>query len=174
MDGPCINIFAMTTKNRFLQIRVTASEKDLIGRAAARAGMDMSRWVLERALPSGLRRFQQLVDALSDDGAHRRYVLAELNDFLSALTPAEFQRAVADSSAMALEAYLANYVAAMVETAAAMKGVAPPAWTASIPVLTEPRFGSSLESLRLHLLVNSPPAFRRRNIFIDSSIGDRV
>jgi hypothetical protein len=164
----------MASKNLFLQIRVTATEKKLIGSAAARAGMDMSRWVLERALPSPLRRFQELTDALSDDHGNRRYVLAELNDFLSALTPVGFQRAVADPFITPLEPYLANYVAAMVETAAHMKGVPPPAWTLTIPSLSEPRFGSPLENLRLHLLVNSPPAFRRRNIFIDSSIGDRV
>jgi hypothetical protein len=28
--------------------------------------------------------------------------------------------------------------------------------------------------LRLHLLLSAPPAFRRRNIFLDASVGDRV
>ncbi|HET6629301.1 MAG TPA: hypothetical protein VFG91_05980 [Woeseiaceae bacterium] len=164
----------MAARDRFLQIRVTATEKSLIARAAARAGVDMSRWVLERALPSDLRRFHRLLEALAADSANRAFVLAELNDFLSALTPAAFARAVAETSTAALDPWLANYVAAMVETAAHRKGVEPPAWTASIAALPEPRFGSPLQSLRLHLLVNSPPAFRRRNLFIDSSIGDRV
>jgi hypothetical protein len=35
-------------------------------------------------------------------------------------------------------------------------------------------FCSSLQSLRMHLLTHSPPPFRRRNIFIDSSLGQRV
>jgi hypothetical protein len=52
--------------------------------------------------------------------------------------------------------------------------VAVPEWTRSIPLLVEPVFGSDLKSLRLHLLTNSPPPFRSRNIFIDSTLGDRV
>jgi len=55
-----------------------------------------------------------------------------------------------------------------------LKNTQPPAWTEDVPPLDEPIFGSSLQSLRLHLLTNSPPAFSRRNIFIDSNIGDRV
>jgi hypothetical protein len=49
-----------------------------------------------------------------------------------------------------------------------------PAWTRSIPPLAEPVFGSDLCSLRLYLLTNSPPPFRGRNIFIDSTLGDQV
>jgi hypothetical protein len=40
--------------------------------------------------------------------------------------------------------------------------------------LERPWFASSLKSLRLHLLTASPPPFRRRNLFVDSTIGDRV
>jgi hypothetical protein len=40
--------------------------------------------------------------------------------------------------------------------------------------LAEPVFASSLQSLRLHLLVLSPAPFRRRNIFIDSTLGARI
>ncbi|HTY49830.1 MAG TPA: hypothetical protein VMB48_09070 [Steroidobacteraceae bacterium] len=40
--------------------------------------------------------------------------------------------------------------------------------------MSEPAFGSELRSLRLHLLTQSPPAFRCRNIFIDASVGERV
>jgi hypothetical protein len=49
-----------------------------------------------------------------------------------------------------------------------------PSWTGEVRPLEKPVFGSSLKSLRLHLLRHSPVAFRSRNIFIDSSIGDRV
>ena len=45
---------------------------------------------------------------------------------------------------------------------------------ARIAPLASPVFGSKLESLRLYLLTHSPPPFRRRNIFIDASIGARV
>ena len=62
----------------------------------------------------------------------------------------------------------------MVETAAHRCKVAPPAWTLAVQPLSRPNFGSPLLSLRLHLLLATPPAFRRRNIFVDSSVGDRI
>jgi hypothetical protein len=37
-----------------------------------------------------------------------------------------------------------------------------------------PAFGSSLASLRLHLLTRAPVALRRRNLFADASVDDRV
>jgi hypothetical protein len=52
--------------------------------------------------------------------------------------------------------------------------VALPAWVRDTPALAEPVFGTSLQSLRLYLLANAPAAFRRRNIFIDSSIEAQV
>jgi hypothetical protein len=73
-----------------------------------------------------------------------------------------------------LEPYLANYLAAMVETAAHRADIVPPIWTANVAALTEPVFGTALPGLRLHLLLNTPPAFRRRNILVDSTVGDRV
>ena len=68
----------------------------------------------------------------------------------------------------------ADYIAAMVEYACARRAVAVPEWTRSIAPLAEPTFGSELQSLRLHLLTRSPPPFRARNIFIDSTLSDRV
>jgi len=85
----------------------------------------------------------------------------------------ELQEAVT-SAPHGLTPYLGNYVAAMVEYACAQHGVAPPAWTRAIAPLTEPVFGSALMSLRLYLLTHSPAPFRRRNIFIDATVGARV
>ena len=53
-------------------------------------------------------------------------------------------------------------------------GVAPPSWLRATTPLAEPVFGSSLMGLRLYLLTHSPAPFRRRNIFIDASVGSRV
>lgn len=164
----------MNAKDQQLQIRVTAGQKAAIQRAAAKAGLDVSRWVLRRLLPPHAQRFQELMNELAANPAERRYVLAELNDFCAGLSARELPVAVGDPPAADLDAYLANYVAAMVETAAHRKGVAAPAWTAQIAPLDEPVFGTELASLRLHLLLASPPAFRRRKIFIDSTVGDRV
>jgi hypothetical protein len=62
----------------------------------------------------------------------------------------------------------------MVEQASAVAGASPPDWTRRVKPLERPWFASPLKNLRLHLLAHSPPPFRRRNLFVDSSIGDRV
>ncbi len=45
----------------------------------------------------------------------------------------------------------------MVEHVCAAASVLPSDWTRDIPPLDHPVFGSTLASLRLHLLANSPP-----------------
>ena len=163
---------ATIAKSAQLQIRVSPAAKAAIQRAARRAGMDMSAYVLARVLPAPARRFQDLTAACRDPGSER-FALAELNAWLATIGAGELQEAVA-SPPPGLTSYLANYIAAMVEYACAHHGVPPPAWTRTIAPLTEPVFGSGLMSLRLHLLTHSPAPFRRRNIFIDASVGDRV
>jgi len=159
-------------KSAQLQLRVSPTEKAAIRRAARRAGLDMSAYVLARVLPAPSRRFQDLAGACVEPQA-ARFALAELSAWLASLGAGELLEALA-SPPPALTPHLANYVAAMVEYACAKSGLAPPSWTRNIAPLTEPVFGSTLSSLRLHLLTHSPPPFRRRNIFIDSSVGSRV
>jgi len=161
------------SKTEQLQIRVTASEKAAIKRMARTAGKGLSAYVLARALPQPRLRFQELVDSLAD-ADERRFALAELNDLLSGLSRAELSDVVGDAPNMDLSPYWRNYVAAMVEQAAHQKGVSPPRWLSGIEPLTEPHFVAHLASLRLHLLRAAPVPFRRRNIFVDSSVGDRV
>lgn len=165
---------AVTAKNRQLQIRVTAAEKAAIQRAARRAGMDVSGWALRRLLPAARQRFRELTAVLVHEPARKRLALAELNDLLADLGSEALLDAVAEAPAEALDPYTANYVAAMVETAAHRSGVAPPVWTLDVQPLRTPAFGSPLLGLRLHLLLAAPPAFKRRNIFVDSAVGDRV
>lgn len=164
----------MTGKDSQLQIRVSAAEKAAIRRAAERAGLDVSTWVLRRLLPPARRRFRELTDALAREPAQRRFTLAAFNDLLTETSAEAFREAVAEPPTDRLDSWAANYVAAMVETAAHRHQVPPPAWTAAVQPLSRPEFGSPLESLRLHLLLAAPPAFKRRNIFVDSSIGGRV
>ncbi|HEY0557758.1 MAG TPA: hypothetical protein VGG20_26135 [Thermoanaerobaculia bacterium] len=119
-------------------------------------------------------QFAQLLEALHDDD-QPGFVLAELNDLLSTLTAGELCSAVEHADLAGLTPYLRNYVAAMVELAAHQRNVPPPAWVLDVePMETEPRFATPLAGLRLHLLRASPVPFKRRNIFIDSTIGDRV
>ena len=161
------------SKTSQLQIRVSLAQKAAIQRAAQRAGKDVSSWVLGRLLSAEEIQFQECVDRLAA-AVDPSYPLAELNDLLTNLSRDEFQAAVAGRPQTELEPYMSNYLAAMVELAAQAKGLIPPEWVASIPLQEQPMFGSDLMSLRLHLLTQSPPPFRRRNIFIDASIGDRV
>jgi uncharacterized protein (DUF1778 family) len=156
-----------------LQIRVSEAQKSAIRSAAERAGMDMTNYVLSRVLSIPAREFQEAVRMLTRPVAPS-YALADINSLLSKLTTHELRDAVGVAPEVDLPAFLANYVAAMVETACAKHAVPVPAWTRRVPPLDEPAFGSDLKSLRLHLLTHSPAAFRCRNIFIDSSLGDRV
>jgi Protein of unknown function (DUF1778) len=159
-------------KSSQLQIRVSRPEKAAIQRAARRAGMPMSAFVLARVLSIPANRFQECVAAAA--GSKPSFGLAELNTLLTETAAAELRDAVAAAPEITLSPYLANYVAAMVELACARRAIAVPAWTRAIEPLEEPSFGSALPSLRHYLLTHSPAPFRHRNIFIDSTLGSRV
>ena len=156
-----------------LQIRVTHKEKVALKRLARRAGQGVSAYVLSRALPENQLRYAELLRALQDEG-ERRFALAELNDLLVDLTRSECRDSAGEPPDEALSPYLRNYVAAMVEQAAQRKGISPPAWVGDVEPLPEPHFAAPLPSLRPHLLRASPVPFRKRNIFVDSGLGDRV
>lgn len=168
-----------SAKTGQIQIRVTPAQKAAIRGAARRAGLGMSAYVLARVLSAPERRFLDLSRDLAGAGAESagardaRFALAELNSFLAGLGAGELQQAVS-SPPPGLSPYLANYVAAMVEYACVKKGVVAPSWPRATAPLAEPVFGSALMSLRLYLLTHSPAPFRRRNIFIDASVGSRV
>ena len=161
------------SRSEQLQVRVTPAEKAALKRLARRAGQGVSAYVLSRALPKARLHFEELLGSLVDED-ERRFAFAELNDLLAGLTRAEFLDAVSGAPNRDLPEYWQNYLAAMVEQAAQQKDVSPPPWLSAIEPLTEPHFVVPLLSLRLHLLRASPVPFRRRNIFVDSGVGDRV
>lgn len=163
----------MGTKSSQIQIRVSPEQKAALERLAREAGQSVSAYLLSRALPRARIRFGELLRDLAR-GEDRRFVLAEIHDLLSVLAPMELGPAVDRAEIDSLSPYLQNYVAAMVELAAQQKGVAPPAWAGEVQPLAEPAFASDLPGLRLHLLRSAPIAFKRRNLFVDASIGDRV
>ncbi len=164
----------MESKSRHIQIRVTPRQKAALKRLATAAGQDVSSYVLARALPAAPQRFEELLSLLAADDDEPRYALAELNDLLTGLARGELGEAVAQAEVARLSPWLANYVAAMVEQACYIKGAAPPAWPVRIAPLETPWFAAPLKSVRLHLLRASPIAFRRRNLFVDATIGARV
>lgn len=160
-------------KTKQLQIRLTPLEKQLIEHAAEQAGMEVSKWTLAKLLPKPSAQFQQLcADLANNDEAS--FALAQLNDFLTNLNTPELKVAVSKAPYSKLNAYLSNYVAAMIEQATTIRGLQTPSWTKQISPLDEPVFASALLSLRLYLLTHALPSFRKRNIFVDSSIGARV
>lgn len=163
----------MSTKSEFVQIRVRPDQKAALKRRAEQAGEDLSGYVLTRLLPTERSRFEEIVAALGKDD-DRTHALAELNDLLSAVDSRDLPEVVAEADVRCLSDVAANYLAAMVEQACHEGGISPPTWTSRVAPLGEPYFATRLSGLRLHLLKSSPVAFKRRNIFIDSTLGARV
>ncbi len=161
------------TKTEQIQIRVTRAEKrDLVLRARA-AGLDLSSWMLGRLSPPHAVTFRELVRSLAA-APDPSYVFAEIGELLSELRRDQLSAAVEVLPPVQLGAVAANQLAAMVELRATRLGVRPPIWTEQIQPLPQPWFPTALVSVRLDLLCNSPPAFRRRNLFVTSTLEHRV
>ena len=163
---------AAQTKSQQLQIRVSRAEKSAIERAAKRAGLDMSSYVLSRVLSRAAAQFQEHIDTAASD--EPSYGLAELNTLLTELPAADLGEAVAEPPAATLTPFVANYVAAMVELACARRNITVPSWTRTVRPLDVPWFATQVLALRHYLLTHSPAPFRSRNLFIDSTLGARV
>jgi hypothetical protein len=165
------------TKKSHIQLRVSAREKSAVRAAAQRAGMEMSAWILSRLLPPLQQQFSDKVRTLTHcegDAVKRRYALADLNDFLAHVSPADLDDVLLVTPLLPKSPLIANYLAAMVELVCNSEKTATPMWTRQIEPLSEPYFGTELLSLRLYLLRASPPSFKRRNLFVDTSVGARV
>jgi len=161
-------------KTAQLQIRVSPSQKASIQARAERAGLSMSEWVLSRLLPSARERLQSLVDSLRIDPGDRSSTFAAFLDWLEEVGADDLAEAIETPLELPGDSYWDNYVAATLEQAASAKSIRSPSWLAAIPGLEEPAFGSDLQSLRLHLLISSPPPFAARNLFVDTVLEGRV
>jgi uncharacterized protein (DUF1778 family) len=160
-------------KSGQLQIRVSPAQKTQLRRLAAAAGLDVSAYVLARALPDSSRRVHAAIVALRDE-SRRRFALAELTDAIAPLGADALAAAVEGVDVARLSPFAQNYVAAIVEEACAIRDIPPPTWTERVEPLSHPWFATELKSVRLHLLRNSPAAFKRRNLFVDASSRERV
>ncbi len=159
-------------KSEYLQIRVSKQEKEIIKSSAQSAGVDMSAWILQRVLHDKAKQFVKIINKLPDE--EQSFVLAELHDFLAKLKAIDFELALNLEPVIELTDFQINYVIAMIVHRAKQLNISAPNWINNYPILPQPFFATNLKSLRFHLLINSPIAFKQRNIFIDSSIGDRV
>ncbi len=161
------------SKELQLQIRISPTQKLAIQTAARKARMGMSEWILSQIFSSPREKFQDMLKTLKSE-PKKSYLLAEIHDLLQSVTTSEFEDMVAEPARVSLEPYWGNYIAAMIEHAGAKRGVPAPSWVSDVKSLDRPVFGTDLENLRLYLLTHSPVSFRKRNIFIDSTIGERV
>ena len=163
---------ATPSRTAQLQIRVTPAEKASLARAARRAGLGMSAYVLGKVLPDQAEQWQKrLKDLARAEGG--RIALAGLSAWLAGLGTSELAAAVA-TPPPPLSGFHANTVAAMVEHLCDAAGLEPPPWTRDVAPLAFPAFASGLTSLRLHLLAHSPAPYRRRNLFVDTPAGGQV
>ena len=161
-------------KSAQLQIRVSPDQKHRIKAKAYQAGEDVSQWVLRRLLPECADELQSMIDSLGQSPRLRSQVLAELHDYLVSSDSAQLGQAFNTMDLSGLAPFESNYVAAMIETACNNRNIAPPTWLGNIAPLADPWFATKLQSLRVYLLTASPPPFRRRNLYIDSTLGARV
>ncbi len=102
-----------------------------------------------------------------------------LDDFRHrAVSPAERRRMIEDEPYWLAQEHGAEcnaYWAAMAESLCRETGLPAPAWTESPRCfLPHPWFAGGLESLKAVLLVESPAAFRRRNLFVSANALSRA
>ncbi len=159
----------MPGKSTQLQIRISPRDKAALSRRAKAAGMDVSSFVLACVLPASRRELEQVLRPT--DAGTAKHRLAALHAALVRWNRAELDAAIGLPIEMPGEAWEANYIAALIEQACVRHAVPLPAWVQGVAPLEQPWFASQLGSLRLHLLTQSPAAFRRRNLFVDTSLG---
>lgn len=165
---------ASQAKTQQLQIRVTAAEKAALRARAEAAGMDVSSYVMARALPAAADEFAGILRGLANE-RQRAAWFAELERLLLSLSESTFVPAVAHADFIdALDPVAQNLVAAFVEQRAAALGVSPPEWVFELELPAAPWFASDLKSLRPYLVASSPVPFRRRGLFVERGLGARV
>lgn len=155
----------MPPKTSQLQIRVTPEEKDALRRMAEAEGCSISSFVLSRALASVHLVTDALVQAIHQEGVTQKG-LSDLTLHLRAMTDTQLRGAPRPALLDSMPALYRNCVAACFEREAWGRGLAPPPWTGKIEPLPAPWFRWPLPSLRLHLARITPPAFKRRNVFL--------
>jgi len=160
----------MGTRDSQLQIRVTSAEKAALKRLAEAAGESVSSYVLARVLPSVELDLVRLYQGLAETGVHHGATLREVEETLERVAGSQLDT-LPPPAVGSLSPALANCVAAMIESAAQRKGVAPPAWVASVAPLPRPHFGWVLRSLRPHQVRVSGVSYKRRNLFFDPAAG---
>ncbi|MGD9583382.1 MAG: hypothetical protein AB7V26_06900 [Lysobacterales bacterium] len=114
------------------------------------------------------RSLVEVVEWSSDSGQLEAYLREFLDSFYVCDEPAQRQAMLRDAPTLTGQARTDAYLAAVAEHLAHGERHPAPAWVdAPERFLKRPFFPCGLESLKARLLVESPPAFRRRMIFVD-------
>ncbi len=160
-------------KTQQLQIRVSAAQKALLKKRAAAAGLDVSTFVLRRALVDLEAQLEDLLALLADE-REPRTTLARISGLLGSLDSASFRELTAALDVSRLAPFHQNYLAAMAEYRANQLGLPAPRWTMGVPALGEPYFPAGTDRVRPYLMRAAPVVFKRRNLFVDASVGDHL
>ena len=160
-------------KNENIQIRVSSSQKEKLKKIAKLQKMSLSEYILSISLTeiTPLEIIDLYASMAKEDD--KSFHLARINELLMKCPKHMWEKLVSFYPKNLDEKAIA-YVAGLIEQAAFIRSLSKPSWSTKIEALEEPLFASHLEKLRLYLLIKSPIPFRKRNIFIDSSVGDRV
>lgn len=163
-----------TKKDTYLQIRLSKHEKELIVKAAGANGVNISKWIMQRIMIDKRSQFQSICLKMSKDITNKSFYLSDLNDYLTNLSANEFLIALDTRPNVKLSISDWNIIVAMIDYAAYKKRAKSPDWLNDVEPLQHPLFATELTTVRQYLLITSPIAFRRRNIFVDTSIGGMV
>lgn len=155
----------MGAKTSQLQIRVSPAQKKQLREAADRAGLSVSAYVLESALPA---RPDELLSAIDRVAGHRTRAeaLADLIRSLSTLSDQHLAEAVQSIDPTGRTTLVKNCLAAVVEHVCRARGHPEPAWLDSVEPLARPHFAWELRSLRPYLMRASLPSFKRRRLYL--------
>ncbi|MBN1115197.1 MAG: hypothetical protein JXA66_07645 [Oligoflexia bacterium] len=161
-------------KSDTIQIRVSANDKKKLKRLADTNRLTISEYIIKMCLLDNTSdTLRQIYSELACAGNDKSYYFAFLNDYLMKV-PVYLWKSITDYKPDFPEQGDLAYVAALMEQTAHVRNLSTPSWCSDVKALDEPFMASSIKKLRLYLLINSPVPFRKRNIFIDSSAGDRV
>ncbi len=122
------------------------------------------REALSRALSEPPESAANASRRVVEDGAASWKV--HLFDFVDAFRRSPSTEPVSTPVSAELEPRLRALFAATVETLTRAAGVAEPDWARTVGALDEPWFPAGFESLKASALVESPVAFRARNVFV--------
>lgn len=128
-------------KNSQLQIRISDAQKHAIQQAASASHMDVSNWVLSKLFKSPKVRFIEKINelvAVASWVSERKFVLADLANFLQGLSSSELQEVFQAQWSIQLDPLLSNYVAAMLELCAHRAQIDAAHWLSQIEPLEKP------------------------------------